>query len=140
MGFSVAGCQPPALLQRFLASDLPVSKGKPTSGPNTRLRLKPSRSGKSQWLLGSARVGRKGKGPQSRNTKLVFLRLALHSQVSRPKKRDLKQVHPQTERQAIWSSTCLRGGGRGGEAIGAGGAACEFKGIQGEQTLCVSLL
>lgn len=46
MGFSVAECQPPPL-RRVLASDLPVSKGKTTSGPNMCPCLEPPRAVKS---------------------------------------------------------------------------------------------
>lgn len=83
MGFSVTGCQPLALW-RFLPSDLPVSKGKPTSGPNTRLRLKPSRAEQSHCLppqppqpplppcVGTSFMGGREKVPSRKTQSLTF--------------------------------------------------------------------
>lgn len=130
MGFSVAQCQPPAL-QRSVASDLPVSKGKPTLGqtlacvwshPEGRITV-PARLAHAAGRF----YVQKGKGPSLQNTDLVFLRLALHSQVSHSKKRELEYVHPQNE-DKLWVPPLA-----GGALVWVGPSVR----IQGGQRVCL---
>lgn len=132
MGLSVAQCQPPAL-QRSVASDLPVSKGKPTLGQTLACVWSHPEGGITVPARLAHAAGRfyvqKGKGPSLQNTDLVFLRLALHSQVSHSKKRELEYVHPQNE-DKLWVPPT------GWGSTGVGGAVCEDTG----RAACVSLL
>ena len=135
MGFSVAQCQPP-VLQRSIASDLPVSKGKPTLGQTLAHVWSHPEGGFTVPAPLAHAAGRfyvqKGKGPSLQNTDLVFLRLALHSQVSHSKKRELEYVHPQNE-DKLWVPPLA-----GGELVWVGPSG-SFKGY-GENSVCVSFL
>lgn len=112
--FSAAEYQSPPPPPGVLISDLPVSKGKTTSGPNTRLCLELSRTIKSKsflplwafwWLFNVLR-----ERASVVDYNLVLLRLALHSQRT-IQREDRKLMWPlQNKRQASHSSPCCRNG------------------------------